>query len=128
MSNVVFWCFSHAFPKPDKAGATKDIHLQTLRHSFATDLCRETSKIRLVQEVLGKHSWSSSTNSHCRSVSLPPALVILSGWLGLPCQKATTHSWHPVPLAQAHLHHIAHVPPPFQEATSSCGFKKACEV
>jgi integrase/recombinase XerD len=43
-----------------KAGIDKTISPHTLRHSFATDLYRETSKIRLVQKVLG-HSDLSTT-------------------------------------------------------------------
>jgi integrase/recombinase XerD len=43
-----------------KAGIEKDVHPHTLRHSFATDLYRETSKIRLVQKALG-HSDLSTT-------------------------------------------------------------------
>ena len=43
-----------------KAGIAKNISPHTLRHSFATDLYRETSKIRLVQKVLG-HSDLSTT-------------------------------------------------------------------
>jgi len=43
-----------------KAGINKNISPHTLRHSFATDLYRETSKIRLVQKVLG-HSDLSTT-------------------------------------------------------------------
>ena len=43
-----------------KAGIDKNVSPHTLRHSFATDLYRETSKIRLVQEVLG-HSDLSTT-------------------------------------------------------------------
>lgn len=43
-----------------KAGIEKDVSPHTLRHSFATDLYRETSKIRLVQKVLG-HSDLSTT-------------------------------------------------------------------
>jgi len=43
-----------------KAGIEKDISPHTFRHTFATDLYRETSKIRLVQKVLG-HSDLSTT-------------------------------------------------------------------
>ena len=43
-----------------KAGIDKNISPHTLRHSFATDLYRETSKIRLVQKGLG-HSDLSTT-------------------------------------------------------------------
>jgi integrase/recombinase XerD len=43
-----------------KARINKNISPHTLRHSFATDLYRETSKIRLVQKVLG-HSDLSTT-------------------------------------------------------------------
>ena len=43
-----------------KAEIDKNISPHTLRHTFATDLYRETSKIRLVQKVLG-HSDLSTT-------------------------------------------------------------------
>lgn len=43
-----------------KAGITKDISPHTLRHSFATDLLRETKNIRLVQKALG-HADLSTT-------------------------------------------------------------------
>lgn len=43
-----------------KAGIAKNVSPHTLRHTFATDLYRETSKIRLVQKVLG-HSDLSTT-------------------------------------------------------------------
>ncbi len=36
-----------------KAGLTKDVHPHLLRHTFATDLYRETKNIRLVQKALG---------------------------------------------------------------------------
>lgn len=36
-----------------RAGIAKDIHPHTLRHSFATDLYRETKDIRLTQKALG---------------------------------------------------------------------------
>ena len=43
-----------------KVGIEKNVHPHTLRHTFATDLYRETSKIRLVQKALG-HSDLSTT-------------------------------------------------------------------
>ena len=43
-----------------KAGIDKDIHPHTLRHTFATDLYRQTKNIRLVQKALG-HSNLSTT-------------------------------------------------------------------
>ena len=43
-----------------KAGIEKDISPHTLRHTFATDLYRETGKIRLVQKALG-HTDLSTT-------------------------------------------------------------------
>jgi len=36
-----------------KAGIDKQIGPHTLRHSFATDLYRDSAKIRLVQKALG---------------------------------------------------------------------------
>jgi len=36
-----------------KAGIEKNIHPHTLRHSFATDIYRDTSNIRLTQKALG---------------------------------------------------------------------------
>ena len=44
----------------DKAGIEKNISPHTLRHTFATDLYRETGKIRLVQKALG-HADLSTT-------------------------------------------------------------------
>ena len=43
-----------------KPGIEKNVSPHTLRHSFTTDLYRETSKIPLVQKVLG-HSDLSTT-------------------------------------------------------------------
>ena len=43
-----------------KAGIPKDVHPHTLRHTFATDLYRETKDIRLVQTALG-HADVSTT-------------------------------------------------------------------
>lgn len=43
-----------------KAGIINDIHPHTLRHTFATDIYRETKNIRLVQKALG-HSDLSTT-------------------------------------------------------------------
>ncbi|SDM41339.1 tyrosine-type recombinase/integrase [Halarsenatibacter silvermanii] len=44
----------------EKAGIDKNISPHTLRHTFATDLYRETGKIRLVQKALG-HADLSTT-------------------------------------------------------------------
>ncbi len=43
-----------------KANIQKDVHPHMLRHTFATDLYRETKNIRLVQKALG-HSDLSTT-------------------------------------------------------------------
>jgi integrase/recombinase XerD len=43
-----------------KAGIAKDVHPHMLRHTFATDLYRETKNIRLVQKALG-HAALSTT-------------------------------------------------------------------
>ncbi len=43
-----------------KAGILKDVHPHMLRHSFATDLYRESKNIRLVQKALG-HADLSTT-------------------------------------------------------------------
>jgi len=45
-----------------KAGIEKDITPHTLRHSFATDLYRETTNIRLTQKALG-HTNLATTQS-----------------------------------------------------------------
>jgi len=43
-----------------KAGLNKGVHPHTLRHSFATDLLRDTKKIRLVHKALGHVSISTT--------------------------------------------------------------------
>lgn len=43
-----------------RAGIEKDVHPHTLRHSFATDLLRNTKNIRLVQRALGHVSLSTT--------------------------------------------------------------------
>jgi integrase/recombinase XerD len=43
-----------------EAGISKDVHPHTLRHTFATDLFRQTKNLRLTQKALG-HSQISST-------------------------------------------------------------------
>jgi len=43
-----------------KAGIAKNVSPHTLRHSFATDLYRETGKIRLVQKAVGHANLSTT--------------------------------------------------------------------
>jgi site-specific recombinase XerD len=46
----------------EKAGIDKDLHPQhTLRHSFATDLLRQTKNLRLVGKALGHSDKSIGT-------------------------------------------------------------------
>jgi hypothetical protein len=46
--------------RAQKVGITKDVHPHMLRHTFATDLYRDTKDIRLVQKTLG-HADLSTT-------------------------------------------------------------------
>jgi len=50
-----------------KAGIEKDVHPHTLRHTFATDLYRETTNIRLTQKALG-HSNLATTQIYTHIV------------------------------------------------------------
>lgn len=50
-----------------RAGITKSVHPHTLRHSFATDLYRETKDIRLTQKALG-HANSATTQIYTHLV------------------------------------------------------------
>ena len=50
-----------------KAGIEKNISPHTLRHSFATDLYRETTNIRLTQKALG-HSNLATTQIYTHIV------------------------------------------------------------
>jgi len=43
-----------------KAGIDKDVHPHMLRHTFATDLYRETTNIRLTQKALGHANLSTT--------------------------------------------------------------------
>lgn len=43
-----------------KAGITKDVHPHMLRHTYATELYRETKNIRLVQKALGHASLATT--------------------------------------------------------------------
>ena len=64
----------------EKAGIKKDISPHTLRHTFATDLYRETGKIRLVQKALG-HADLSTTMiyTHIVDEELEGAMKSLRG-------------------------------------------------
>ncbi len=44
-----------------KAGIEKKVHPHTLRHTFATDLYRQTKDLRLVQKALGHSSIHTTT-------------------------------------------------------------------
>jgi site-specific recombinase XerD len=44
-----------------KAGIDKDIHPHSLRHTFATDLYRESKNLRLTQKALGHSNISTTT-------------------------------------------------------------------
>lgn len=44
----------------DKAGINKDITTHSLRHTFASDLLRDTKNIRIVQKVLGHEDISTT--------------------------------------------------------------------
>lgn len=50
-----------------KAGIEKDVHPHTLRHSFATDLYRQTTNIRITQKALG-HARLSTTGIYTHIV------------------------------------------------------------
>jgi integrase/recombinase XerD len=50
-----------------KAGISKDVHPHTLRHTFATDLLRQTKNLRLVQKALG-HAQITSTQVYTHIV------------------------------------------------------------
>jgi integrase/recombinase XerD len=58
-----------------RAGISKDVHPHMLRHSFATDLYRETKNILLVQKALG-HSDLSTTMiyTHIHDAELESAM------------------------------------------------------
>jgi site-specific recombinase XerD len=50
-----------------KAGIEKDVHPHTLRHTFATDLYRQTTNIRITQKALG-HARLSTTEIYTHIV------------------------------------------------------------
>ena len=43
-----------------RAGIEKGVHPHTLRHSFATDLYRQTTNIRLTQKALGQSNLATT--------------------------------------------------------------------
>lgn len=45
----------------EKAGIEKDIHVHTMRHTFATDLLRKTKNLELVRRALGHSSIGTTT-------------------------------------------------------------------
>jgi site-specific recombinase XerD len=69
-----------------KAGIEKDISPHTLRHTFATDLYRETTNIRLTQKALG-HSNLATTQiyTHIVDEELEGALKSFRA-AKIPCQ------------------------------------------
>lgn len=85
MHGTSFSGFDRDTSCPDR-GINKNISLHTLRHSFATDLCRETSKIRLVQKVLGHsnlsitmvctHIFDEEGESALKSLRQPMAVAV----------------------------------------------------
>ena len=50
-----------------KAKIEKDVHPHTLRHSFATDLYRQTTNIRVTQKALG-HARLATTEIYTHIV------------------------------------------------------------
>jgi len=50
-----------------RAGIEKEIHPHTLRHTFGTDLYRETKNLRMVQKSLG-HSHISTAEIYTHIV------------------------------------------------------------
>ena len=64
-----------------KAGLTKDVHPHMLRHTFATELYRQTKDIRLVQKALG-HSDLSTTMIYTHIVDADLAAALQSFHLG----------------------------------------------
>jgi integrase/recombinase XerD len=50
-----------------QAGIDKDVHPHMLRHTFATDLLRQTKNLRLAQKALG-HAQITSTQIYTHIV------------------------------------------------------------
>jgi len=69
-----------------KAGIEKDVHPHTLRHSFATDLYRQTTNIRITQKALG-HARLATTEIYTHIVDEE-----LEGALKSFRQPATAHA------------------------------------
>jgi site-specific recombinase XerD len=70
----------------DQAKIGKRIHPHTLRHSFATDLLRDTKNLRLVQKAMGHASIETTTiYTHIADEELESAMKNLRNGVGDDC-------------------------------------------
>jgi len=96
-----------------KAGIGKDVHPHLLRHTFATDLYRATTDIRLVQKTLG-HADVSTTMLYTHLVDDAVAHAMRTLRHGEPRSDA------PAPTGGARLHSRASSPPRAEMAPAGC--------
>ena len=77
-----------------KAEIEKRVHPHMLRHTFATDLLRESRNIRLVQKALGHVDLSTTMlYTHVHDIEVEEAMKGLRGEeFALPVQRATVYS------------------------------------